>query len=255
MGGSQSKSEVNQLSKSISTIASNSVVNCQTNINQDQKVEIINNGFKLFSSTSMKQASTIDVKCVQNSQFQSKLQTDIINAISNATTTNGIAMLDAFSKAGSDAKTTLSTIVENSVTINNIMSIYNEVSQNQDLKKVNNFIELIENVDMVQGSEIFAAATLQSISDAGIFNTIESHLDQSSSTTMKNPLDFVVDIYKSTTQSLLYGLIAVVIGVCIIGAALVIMGGKVMTDPNAAQNIAAVGTAVSSARGPGGLKK
>lgn len=216
MGGTSSKAEIDQLSQNITTIASNAVMRCQTNINQNQHVVIENTGVSLFSTYKFKQASTISSSCVQDTALQAKIQNDIINAITNSSSAEGVAMMSAFGNTDAEASAKLKNIVQTNVTMNNIMENYNNISQSQDITVLNRGgLVVAQNVEAVQGAEIFAAATLKTVQDAGVLTTIQTKLDQDAAAKSTNPLDFLGN---------LFGSIALAIGAVIIFFILIIVG-------------------------------
>lgn len=203
MGGTSSKSEINQLTETISNIAMTNITKCQSSSNQNQNVVIRNTGFRLWTNYKIKQTSTIDSTCAQDTAMQAKLQNDIIAAIGNKSTAEGIAFLSAFGNTRSEATTNLTNRVRNNVTMSNIMTHYNNISQSQNIESVNEFIWLFDNLEAVQGSEIFAAATLQSVQDADILNQIKTYIDQTSKAKEENPMQWIADIVGGMAQAVL----------------------------------------------------
>lgn len=180
MGQSQSSVTVNQLSKTISTIAMNTVENCQVASTQNQSTTVANSGFTLFGSYTMQQQTTISSTCFQNTALQAQLQNSIIQAIKQATTATGQSIMSAFGSSSSSANTNLTTIIQNSVTMSNIQNNYNAVAQNQTISFTNSGVIGFQQSQLTQGSQIFAASTLKALDDAGVFNTISNSIDQTS---------------------------------------------------------------------------
>ncbi len=194
MGGSQSSTTINQLSEQLNNIAASTVQNCEVAISQDQTVKEVNTGIWFWSTVKLTQTSEIKSECFSSVDKQNELQNNLINTISQTATTNGIALLDAFSATGSSASANLTNIIRNQVTMSNIQTSYNAIKQKQSVDFANSGLMVYRAVDLTQGSKIFAAATLNELQKAGVFNTIQTYLDQSAATTLKNPLDFLTDL-------------------------------------------------------------
>ena len=191
MGGTQSTTAVNQLSETISNIAMSSVQSCEVSASQSQTMVINNSGFKLFGNYKLEQKSDIDVKCFSDIQKQVDLQNKIIAAIAQSSSSQGVALLGAFGKDSASATANLQIAVRNNINMQNIQRSYTEIRQNQSVEISNSGVVLFEQVELTQGSKIFAAATLKEVDRAGIFNAISSHIDQSASAKQENPLDFI----------------------------------------------------------------
>ncbi len=204
MGGTKSKATINQLSGLITNIAVNNVASCLTTSRQNQNITITNDGFRFWTNYKIKQTSYINVSCVQNANFQTRLQNDIINAIAQTTSSEGVALLSAFGRTTSEATTNLTNIVQNNIKVSNIMETVSEVEQTQNIKSINNYVWIFDNLEAVQGSEVFAAATLKSVQDAGIFNTIENKIDQEARAKETNPLAWIGNIASTIALVLLF---------------------------------------------------
>jgi hypothetical protein len=181
MGGSSSKSVVTKLSEVITNIAVSSVLDCQTSTKQDQNVLIANTGLTLFGSYKLEQQSDIKSSCFTDSKRQTQLQNDIINAITQASTSSGSSFLPTFGKTSSSSKANLTSIVRNSITSSNLQKNYNTIKQTQNVTFRNTGLVGFQQLQLTQGAQIFAASTLKSLDDAGVFNGIKSHIDQTSS--------------------------------------------------------------------------
>ncbi len=211
MGGTYSKATINSLQQSISNIAMTNITKCQTSSNQTQNIRIVNDGFRFWTNYKIEQTSSINSSCVQDTVLQAKLQNDIFNAIKNASSAEGVALLSAFGNTNSSAETNLQTIIQNNVTMENIMENYTKIEQTQNVEIVNNFVWVFDNMSMVQGSQIFAASTLKAMEDAGIFNTISNKLDQSARSKSTNPLDFIANLFGNMAQAVLFVILFIVV--------------------------------------------
>jgi hypothetical protein len=181
MGGSESKSVVNQLSETITNIAMNSVLDCQVAAVQDQNLLVENTGWNLFGSYKLEQTSDIKSSCFTDSKRQTQLQNEIINAVKNATTASGGSIMPAFGDTSSNSETNLTNIVRTSITSSNLQKNYNSIRQAQNVTFKNSGVVGFQQLQLTQGAQIFAASTLKALDDAGIFNAITTHIDQKSS--------------------------------------------------------------------------
>ncbi len=232
MGGSQSTAVVQSISNTISTVAMTTVQTCEVASTQDQTLTVVNTGWRLWGTYKLDQRSEIRTECFSDVTKQAELQTQIINTISQATTSSNIAVLGAFGKSTAEAKTNLTNIIKNNVTMSNIQKSYNNIKQSQAASFTNSGVIGFEQVELTQGAKLFAAATLQEVDKAGVFNTIASYVDQSASATMENPLDFLADMIGAVGSSVMMSILSFVMII-----ALVVLGfGMVLrlmsNDPN-----------------------
>lgn len=224
MGGSSSKTSINQLSQALTNVAMSSVQDCQVSATQTQNLSVNNTGFRLWGTYHLDQQSEIRSDCFSDVAKQADLQNKIISTIAQSTTAQSIALLGAFGTSASDASANLSNIVKNNVTMSNIQKSYNTLKQTQNASFNNSGVVGFEQVDLTQGSKLFAAATLQEIDKAGVFNQISSYLDQQSSATQANPLDFIAKAIGAVSSSLSMSILffIIIIAVAVLGAVVVI---------------------------------
>ena len=86
--------------------------------------------------------------------------------------------------------------------MSNIQRSYTTIKQNQAASFTNSGVIGFEQVELTQGSKIFAAATLPEVDRAGIFNTIEAYVDQTTTASMENPLDFIAKAIGAVTSGI-----------------------------------------------------
>jgi hypothetical protein len=181
MGGSESKTVVNKLSQQINDISTKLVQECVVTADQSQQLEVINTGFKFWGNYKLKQETDIKSDCFSSLQKQVDLQNQIYSAISQSSTASGVAVLSAFGSSSSTAETNLKSIIQNTITLTNIQKNYNVIKNQQSAVFINSGVVGFEQTQLTQGASIFAAATLETIDKAGIFNTITDYVDQNSS--------------------------------------------------------------------------
>lgn len=180
MGGSESKTVVNQLSQVISDISMKSVLDCQVTADQTQNAVVNNTGWVLFGTYKLEQATDIKSSCFSDTKRQAQFQNDVINAIKQASTASGSSIMPAFGSTSSSSETNLTSIIKNTLTTSTLQKNYNAIKQNQNVTFNNAGIVGYQQVQLTQGAQIFAASTLKALDDAGVFNTIKSHVDQTS---------------------------------------------------------------------------
>lgn len=194
MGGSSSKSVVESLSQQINEISMSIVQDCVSVSEQRQIVTSENAGWSFGSSLKIVQTSTISSECFSNTKKQTELQNRIYQAVQNAAEANGVGVLSAIGASKSVADTKLITMIRNGVTMSNIQRNYNKIQQTQEvvLRNAASGVQIFHSVDISQGAEIFAAATLEAVDAAGVFNALTTSIEQQSKATTENPLDFIV---------------------------------------------------------------
>jgi hypothetical protein len=250
MGGSQSSSEITALSQAISNVVENSVQQCVVNATQDQSVAVNNSGWSLGGSYTLEQTSSISSQCFADHQMETQLQNKIIDVISQSATSNSIALIGAFGTSTADAKANLSSIIQNNVTMNNIQTNYNVISQTQKATFNNSGVLLFQTASLTQGSKIFAAATLKTIDNAGVFNTIDKYISQTSTATQTNPLDFIVKAISAVGDTIMSSvfLFIFIIAIVLLGVAWflgVFSGDSTGADSNDLGQIASTQQTVS----------
>ena len=189
MGNTKSKAAVASVSEQCTNVASSTVQSCEVSSTQSQTGEITNNGWSFWFTARLEQKTDVSSTCFSDVNKQTTLQNQLINTISNATTADGIALLPAFGSTTATAKTNLTNIIRNNVTMSNIQRSYSSIRQEQTIKYTNNFISTFDSVELTQGAKLFAAATLKELDKAGIFNTISNYVDQAADADTKSPLD------------------------------------------------------------------
>lgn len=212
MGATQSTTVVNSLTKSITNIAMNSLQNCTDMVTQEQNLTINNSGFKLFGNYDVSQASVVKSECFADLNKQTDIQNKIVDAISQATTSTGQGILGAFGYTSSEARANLQNIVKNNITMSNIQDSYNAISQKQTVTTNNSGFVLSESIDLTQGAQIFAAATMQEVYKAGIMANITKYVDQTSGAETKSPFAFITDLLSNWWMIMIVFIVIVMIG-------------------------------------------
>lgn len=236
MGGSQSKTTISSLTEAISDIAMETVQSCEVVVQQEQNIVISNSGFSWGGDRKIAQTTAITQECFSDVRREAALQNKIIDAISQSTTSSSIAVLGAFGSSQANASANLTNIVRNNVKMSNIQKTYSEIKQAQTITYNNSGISIADKLDISQGAQAFAAATIKEVEKAGIFNTIEEHIDQTAAAKQENPLDFIAkaigavgDVVTSVAFLWIFFIAAVVIGGVMLFRA---MGSGGDSEPN-----------------------
>ncbi len=232
MGGSESKTTVESITKNITDVSMDTVQSCEIVASQSQKLNVNNTGLKLWGNYKLEQKTDISQECFNDVRKQTELQNKIMKVIAQATSSNNIAVLGAFGKSKSEATTKLNNTINNTIKMSNIQRTYNEIKQNQEATFNNSGVVLFEKVELTQGAKIFAAATLKQLDNAGVFNTIAEYVDQKSSAKMENPLDFIAKVIGSIGTSIAWSMflfvfliIGLLFGLVLLGKAFGGIGG------------------------------
>ncbi len=215
MGGSASKTAVQSLSESISNVAMSTVQNCEVASSQDQSLTVVNSGIRLWGTYRLEQKTDIKSTCFSDVNKQVDLQNKIIDTISQASTAENVALLGAFGKSNAEATTNLRNIVQTNIKMSNIQTSYNAIKQKQTASFTNSGVIGFEQVELTQGSKIFAAATLQELDKAGIFNSISTYIDQTASAKMENPLDFIAKAIGAVGSTIMSSVFLIILLVAI----------------------------------------
>lgn len=189
MGNTKSKAAVASVSAQINEIARNTVQSCEISSTQSQTGDIVNHGWSFWLNVKLEQKTDISASCFSDIAKQTQLQNEVINTISNASTADGVALLPAFGSTTSSARTNLTNIIRNKITMSNIQRSYTSIRQDQSIKFTNTGVAVFTNVELTQGAKLFAAAALKELDNAGIFNSIANHVDQKSKATTDLPLN------------------------------------------------------------------
>lgn len=229
IGGSKSKAVINQLSEVITNVSMSTVQSCEVAAEQEQTLEVTNSGLKLWGSYSLTQQTEIQTTCFSDVNKQVQLQNQLINAIKQTSTADGVAILSAFGASQSEAEVNLTNLIKNNITMSNIQKSYTAIKQKQSAKFDNTGIIGFESADLTQGSKIFAAATLQEMDKAGIFNTISNHVEQVSTATTSNPLDVFGNMSSLIIFAIIF-LVMIIAAVLIFGAVTLLKTGRYEQD-------------------------
>jgi len=194
MGASESKTTINSLSQTISNISMTTVQDCMVSSDQSQTFEMVNTGFSFGGTTRLVQETDVSSRCFSDVSKQTDLQQKLVQAIEQETDATNTGLLGAFGNTTAEAKANLKTIIETNITMSNIQNSYNTIKQTQSVKFRNEGTMLFRDVELVQGGKLFAAAVLKEVDNAGIFSTIEAHVDQKAKSTVDSPFQFVADI-------------------------------------------------------------
>lgn len=201
MGQTTSQSTVENITKQITDISTNISQSCVVNSSQQQNVDLSNSGFVWGGTATVKQQTEISNTCFTDLNKQAQLQTQIANAIKNATTTTGVAVLPLLGNNTAVSASRIENLIKTNVTMSVIQSNYNSLKQSQVIDAQNRGVVLGRNFEFTQGAQVFAAATLKAIENTGLITEIATKVDQSATSTTKGPLDFLADIFSGLAGS------------------------------------------------------
>lgn len=178
MGKSHSKAVIENITENITNIAVSTVQDCEVSSHQEQTITVENTGFTFWDSYKVVQLTEITNECFSNTEKELELQNKIINEIKQSITNQGISLLDAFGKTKQEAEVNLSNLIKTAIKFDNINKTYTRILQEQRANFSNSGILIFRTAEVIQGSKIFAAATIHELNRVGVFNIIENHIDQ-----------------------------------------------------------------------------
>lgn len=227
MGGTNSKSSVESLQETVTNIAYSIAQSCASSSDQNQ--EVTSSQLSLFgiNNASVTQTTDIDFTCATKSNKQTDLQNQIVSAISNSSDSNGIALFSAFGRTKAEATVNIRNIVTTNLTMSNIQQTYIIIKNSQTGFFSQTAIFGSNYVDVTQGASIFARAVNEILETSGIYQTIESHIENSASATEKNPLQFLADIFTGAATTAMYIVIGIILIIIALGLGIVFAGKSI----------------------------
>lgn len=227
MGGTNSKSSIGSLQQTITNISYNVAQSCA--VNSDQNQEVTSTQWSWFGSNSatVSQTTDIDFTCATKSNKQTDLQNQIISAIANSSDANGVALFSAFGRTKAEAVSNINNTVTTNLTMSNIQQTYINVKNSQKGFFSQVAIFGSNRVDVTQGASIFARAVNEIIESAGIYQTIESHIENSASSKEENPLQFLANIFTGAASTAMYIVIGIILIIIMLGLGIVFAGKSI----------------------------
>ncbi len=196
MGGTESKSNTQILGEIVSSNVTRNIQNCTSKVDVTQKV-IAEPGSTLLigKDASINQAVIIDVKCVKNTLDMKKLKQDIKNSIMQATDASGESILSALGSSSSQAYINLNTVVNNTVTIENIQNCASMVNNQQIVKaKKDSNLILDEGASINQTLNMMNNCYADMVSKIMEETGISNEVDQKAAAETTSPFAFIADI-------------------------------------------------------------
>lgn len=218
MGTSHSKTVVDNVTEIITNIAVSTVQDCEVLSHQEQTVNVNNTGFTFWDSYKVVQSTEITNECFSNTKKEVELQNKIINEIKQSITSKGISLLDAFGKPKQEAEVNLSNLIKTAIKLDNINKTYTRILQEQRTNFNNSGFLMFRTAEVIQGSKIFAAATIHELTRVGVFNKIENHIDQE---LQKKSTGF----FDNLTDNLTMVVIVIIAAIGVLFTSMVIFGG------------------------------
>lgn len=234
MGGTNSKASVESLQQTVTNISYSIAQSCASSSDQNQEVTSTQWSWFGSNSASVTQTTDIDFTCTTKSNKQTDLQNQIVSAIANSSDSNGIALFSAFGRTKAEATTNIRGIVTTNLTMSNIQQTYISVKNSQKGFFSQVAIFGSNKVDVTQGASVFARAVNEILETSGIYQTIESHIENSASATEENPLQFLADIFTGAASTAMYIVIGIILIIIALGLGIVFAGKSVTggSDPD-----------------------
>lgn len=202
MGASQSKTSVDIVNNSIINVITNNANNCTANSTQTQQVSLGGFGFL----TNVTQSATLNVSCLQKITMTTDLSTQIAQQIQQDAAAQSIALLPSYSGSNSTAK--LANYIQTNVTTNIIQNCATGAIQSQQVAVSG--IQI--GASATQTLNLFTKCMQTALNNNNVAQGIVQNTNQTASSTVTNPLDFLSGIFSSAVL----GFIAVIILVIIV---------------------------------------
>lgn len=186
MGSTSSKTVVNSLSEQVTNIASSVSQQCNNLVNQRQNFNMYVAGDLTGNTITVGQTTDVNFQCASSSNIQLDLQNKIIAAISATAQAQSIPV--SLTSVVADAENNITTKIRNNLTLTNIQQSYNQIILNQRTNIVVAGNATGNTIDISQGSKVFAAATLDVLEKAGVFNDIKSTADSVAKSAQVTPV-------------------------------------------------------------------
>lgn len=222
MGGSSSKSTIEQLNDVAISVATQNVQSCSGSATQSQIVNVKGvKGDVIMGQIDQKQGTSIDLKCVFSAENQSKMQSDIAQELSNRVQTMGGDLTSAFGGTSTDQNTNIENLFKSSIDNKMVSEQVSQIVQNQLVNYEDIDGQLVlKGINQEQSARLIAEAIMNSTQYSGVINKIASAVDVQVET--KGGSIFA-GLFDMIAQLALYG--AIVVVALVVGIAM-FFGGK-----------------------------
>lgn len=212
MGGTSSKTTVNQLTDISTKIANSSIQSCVTAASQEQIVKISHtDGNVDLSGANQKQAVSVNMKCVMSNDTQNKIQNEMASQIANFAKSTG-GDYTAVGASHASAETNIKNILSSSIDNESISKQMASSLQKQEIAVSDTHGNVIaKGLTQDQGADVISKALISNSQYTGALTKIADKIDSHTEAENKGIFNSMFDALGMTARSAMYGAIALVI--------------------------------------------
>ena len=204
MGGSSSKSSVEQVQQQITEDAINIASSYTMMVTQTQSNNTTQ--FSLFGGNSNKtsQVATINFDQSNIQDMQQQLQTAVTNDINQVLAAKSIALIGGLGSASTSSQARIQTSIANKLTIKQLSDTYTSIANEQKNRASQFTLFGFNSNETSQGATILAKSVIKNLTDQDVFTELKNLIDQKGTSTQDNPLSFIADLFKGISNTILY---------------------------------------------------
>lgn len=193
MGGGSSTLNNNTIkTKNIVEAFSKTIQNCQGNTVINQKIAITGN-YNVVKNVRLVQGMKLSSSCALDDKNVASAQQAVADAIKQQAESQNVAVLGALGgSASSETNTTIDNEVRATITRETIQNIINNFNATQDFY-LNGNSNIVEDISMEQSMQVLYDNCLSALSQISSFQQVTNDVDQSSKSTMTNPISDIVN--------------------------------------------------------------
>jgi len=228
MGGTQSKSVINQVTEISVKATMRTIQECSTAATQSQLIDLQAKGDITIGDVTQRQGVQVDSKCLAQSDKQVKIRNDVAAAIANYAEAQGPAVLSLLGASKSEATVNIQNRLPMSFNMDTIQKNVTAVMQNQKIAVKSTEGKIIAGaLTQEQTAQIVAKSIVADKSYASALNDISNKIAQGSKAKSTNPIaDIISSIGTAFTGWIVYIAIAIIVIVAAILGLRVMRAGK-----------------------------
>ena len=246
MGGTQSKTTSEVLTKVTNEVIQEHIAECVTYASQSQQLAFKRIGGSVnIGSLTMRQSLAIDIECALSSETKNAINNDLVNKFKQEADAQGIGLISALGNTQAETETRMRQIINTSVSQKSTQSVKNNIEQSQ----VATFTDIGGGVTISDATfEQTLEATAKAIINAGGYSQaitkVSNAIDQTAKAKEENPLSPLFDMISSAMQS---GMM-LIIGVIMVVALVAIFFMKYLFTSEAGAALLSEGTSIAKSK-------
>jgi hypothetical protein len=186
MGGSSSKTNATVINEAVSELMLASMQSCSNEKDIVQEIVVKGQG-NLLSDISMEQMYRSILTCANDTDWMSKLQTDIEDTIKQKADSKSLAFLGVLSESDSSVDSLVSKSVKDSINLKTVSDLVNKTRQKQSI-----YIEgkgnVLTNITMKQMNDDIASSTQALVGSIDILKKLKTDVDQEAKAAQDDPI-------------------------------------------------------------------